>query len=425
MIKKRIVYLLFVTLLAGCNNSPQRSEIGEVENIIEDSIENSLLDYIHLNTIYCTDLVFTGGRRYLPFSIFNDTAYVFSKIDKDCLCFNAIDLNSTKTSILKYPVKQCIIDSLKYRNRSFDIEVSSEYIYMLYGNFLVIINRYMEDANTIYNLDNDFLNLKKVGDYLYLSSVHNFSGKLNYEAALVAKYSLEKHSVVEKKVLDFDASEYSYYQPNHWIDISSRGNILFSHTLSANHFVFDSSLSIVQSLTHKPANWEDVNTDKNNQIRKYHSDTLTENSCIDVGYILKHLSQQTKGDGCRVVSNYLVSDSIFIIYYTAPTKEEKADHVRYCNIYKYEQNQWVLSKEQLIDGNLSSNTIFNGSNYPFNGSYTYLKSYKGKLFYISIFPDNKKLLEVGKTWKDIERNIENAVKTDDLMYHLFEYGISL
>jgi hypothetical protein len=138
--------------------------------------------------------------------------------------------------------------------------------------------------------------------------------------------------------------------------------------------------------------------------------------------LIKGLLKTVNYGGCRVITVNFANDSTLLVFYSAPTKNEISNFVRYCNIWKKRNDKWTLFDKELKDSKPDSTTKLSRNNFPFEGSLHTVKYYKNKAYYIDLSPNEDKLLQYGKPFCNIKKVMSKFYSEDKLYNQLFIYN---
>jgi hypothetical protein len=399
MNKKILLCLLCLTIIS-CNKKEDNS--------------NLLSKYIQIDKVINTGCEYKGGRTSFLIALYKDDVYMKPQLTGDGLRINVYNQKNKKMIIKHFKLHKSINDTLKHYSEPYDIEVTNQYIYTLFIDYLIVIDKYNSDNTYLTNLKEPFQSLKVFGNDLFLSRAFDFSPEEGLSPIRIAKYDLKTKRIT--KVLDpiSDAYEFSYVWPFNWFDISNTGDVAFTQAISPEQSIYNYNLEYKEKLFYKPKNWKNVDMTELNYIRK-------EKLKLSPQEISERLVKTDDGRGSRIVSVNFANDSTLLVFYTSPNLNEKAGFVRYCNIWKRKNDKWVLFDKQLKDAYPELSSTLSKGNFPFSGSMQKVRFVNNKAYYIFVSPNEDKLLQFGKKFSVVKKEMNRHFAEDRIFHQLYIY----
>lgn len=401
---KKVIVVVGIILLAlnGCSKKDDNSRL--------------ITKYIQIDRIINTGCQFEGTASDLKFAVFQNKIFTYPTLSEGCLELKLYDIKSEKFSIKSFALRPSITDSIKYYigKAPSDIDVNSRFVFLLYDRFLLAINKCEPKNSYLTYFGEPFQNLKVLNGKIMLWRAYDYNPLDAKTPLRIAEYDIKS-----KRIINFidpiqDAVEFSFLSPLKWIDISTKGDIAYTNTLKPIHYFYDADMNLKQKLLCNLKTWKNIDIVEFNTIRKKKSDLSP------IGFA-QELMKLDEGNGCRVISINFANDSTLLAFYTGPSASDKANFVRYCNVWKKKNDKWILFDKELKDGNPDSTTILSKSNFPFIGSLHTVKFYKNKAYYIYISPNQDKLLQFGKPYSAVNKAIDKFFAEDKLYYQLFVF----
>jgi hypothetical protein len=397
MLKKVLIGLLFLTIIS-CNKKEDNSHL--------------LSKYIQVDKVINTGCEFKGGLTGFLIAVNNDEISMKPQLTKEGLMMNVYNIKNNTMKSEIYKLSQSITDTLKYNYEPLDMEVNDKNIYALFGKFLLVIDKCNSNNTYLTNLIDDYQKLKVFGSSITLCRSYQFKVKDGYAPISIANYDLKTRKIIKSIDLTSDAFEFSYIWPINWLDISNKGDIAFTQSISSVQEVYNKNLELVQKLEYKPKNWKNVDMTELNWIRS----TKPQPRAQDIGI---HLVKTDDGVGCRMTSVNFANDSTILAFYTSPIKSEKVDFVRYCNIWKKKGDKWVLFDKELKDGYPELSSILSKENFPLNGSMHNLRFYRDKVYFVDVAPNQKELLQFGEKFSTVKKAMNKCFAQERIYHQLF------
>lgn len=400
MLKKILIGLLFLTIIS-CNKKEDNSHL--------------LSKYIQIDHVIKTGFQFKGMRTGFAFAVYNNQVFLNPVLTNKGLKTMVYNLNNKKFALEFFKLDKSVTDTIMYQTVPDDIEVNKNNIFALFGKYLLVIDKNNSNNTYVTNLTEPYQKLKAFDSTLIIYRAYNFNPLEAKIPVRIAQFDLKS-----KKITNFvdpvsDAIEFSYFAPSNWIDISQKGEAIFTNTLKPEHCFYDTNLKLNQKLVYTPKNWNNIDMRDLNVIRSAKNSMTPQE-------IIRNLTKTEDSDGCRVISVNFANDSTLLVFYSAPSKGEKADFVRYCNIWKRKNDKWVLFDKELKDAYPDLETILTKDNFPFTGSFQNLKFDNNKAYYIYVMPNEDKLLQFGKKFEVVKKEMNRHFAEEKLYHQLFIYN---
>jgi len=383
----------------------------------EEKEDNSKLlsKYIQIEKIINIGAEFKGGPPNFLIAINNDEIFMKPELSSNGFKLNVYNQKSNKMTVLQYNLNKSIRDTLKYNFDPNDFDINKEYIYAVFTNKLLVIDRINPVNTYLIDLKERFHKIKAIKNELILCRAYDYLPSETMFPIRIAKFDLTTKKLTAFAIPTSDAIEFSYFSPSNWFDISNRGDIVFTQAISPEQDIYDINLELKQKLIYKPKNWKQIDMKELNYIRKLPKKP-------DAQEIIAHLIKTDDGVGCRMISVNFVNDSTLLAFYTSPSVSEKVEFVRYCNIWKRKNDKWVLFDKELKDAYPELSTTLSKENFPINGSMQKLRFYNNKAYYIYVSPDEDKLLQFGKKFSVIKKEMNRHFAEDKLYHQLYIFN---
>jgi hypothetical protein len=404
MLKWIIMGLLIITLVS-CDKKEDNSKL--------------LSNYIQIEKVINIGAEYKGGSPNFLIAINNDEIFMKPELTAKGLGMNVYNQKHNKMKHITFNLSKAISDTLQYCSEPLDFDVSEKNIYAMFSHYLLVIDR--NDSNNTYlnDLKEGFQKLKVSGNTIILCRAYKFSAPPTSNMVpvpiCIAQYDLLSKKITKSVELSSNALEFSHFTPSNWFDISNSGDVVFTQAISPEQAIDNNNLELKQKLTYKPKNWQQVDMTELNYIRKLKKEP-------DPQEIIARLIKTDDGVGCRMISVNFVNDSTLLAFYTSPSVKEKVDFVRYCNIWKRKNDKWVLFDKALKDAYPDISATLTKENFPFNGSMQKLRFYNNKAYYIYVSPDEEKLLQFGKKFSVVKKEMNRHFAEDKLFHQLYIFN---